>query len=106
MYAIISLQGQQFKVEPGTVIDVNRMTGEPGDKVVLDNGILAAKNDEKGLQTGTPEIDGAKVELEIMEHYRGKKLIVFKMKRRKRYRRKNGHRQELTKVKVTNINLS
>lgn len=105
MYAIISLQGHQFRVEPGTVLDVNRMDGEPGDKVTLGEGILAAK-DDKELKTGTPELEGANVELEILEHFRAKKITVFKMKRRKRYRRKQGHRQDLTKVKVTDIKVS
>lgn len=104
MYAIVSLQGQQFKVEPGTVIDVNRMSAEEGAKVVLEDSVLMAKTDE-GLQTGSPVLGGAKLELEVLEHYRAKKITVFKMKRRKRYRRKQGHRQDMTKVKVTDISI-
>ncbi|MDT8390680.1 MAG: 50S ribosomal protein L21 [Lentisphaeria bacterium] len=105
MYAIVSLQGQQFKVEPGTVIDVNRMAADEGAKVVMEDSVLMAKN-EDGLQTGTPILSGAKIELEVLEHYRAKKITVFKMKRRKRYRRKQGHRQDMTKVKVTDISLA
>ncbi|MFO7822264.1 MAG: 50S ribosomal protein L21 [Lentisphaeria bacterium] len=104
MYAIISLQGQQFRVEPGTVLDVDRMQGEPGDTVTLEEGILAGKDDGE-LKAGTPELKGANVQVEIMEHFRGEKITVFKMKRRKRYRRKKGHRQNLTKIKVTDIKL-
>ena len=104
MYAIVSLQGQQFKVEPGTIIDVNRMAADEGEKVVLNDSVLMAKSDD-GLQTGSPILSGAKLELEVLEHYRAKKITVFKMKRRKRYRRKQGHRQEMTKVKVTDISL-
>jgi large subunit ribosomal protein L21 len=105
MYAIISMQGHQFRVEPGTVMDVDRLAGEPGDTVTLADNVLAAQ-DDKGLKTGTPTIPGANVELEILEHLRAKKITVFKMKRRKRYRRKQGHRQELTKVRVKGITLS
>lgn len=104
MYAILSLQGQQFRVEPGTVLEINRMHAEAGDKVTLEDSVLLAK-DDSGLKTGTPVLAGAKVELEVLEHFRGKKITVFKMKRRKRFRRKQGHRQELTKVKVTDISL-
>lgn len=104
MYAIISLKGQQYRVEPGTVLNVDRMKGEPGDTVTVDEGILAGKDDGE-LQAGTPQLAGANVELEILEHFRGKKVTVFKMKRRKRYRRKQAHRQELTKVRVKDIQL-
>lgn len=104
MYAIVSLQGQQFKVEPGTIINVNRMAADEGAKVVVEDSVLLAKDDQ-GLKTGAPVLSGAKVELEVLEHFRDKKVTVFKMKRRKRYRRKQGHRQDLTKVKVTDISL-
>ncbi len=105
MYAIVSMQGRQFRVEPGMVLKVNRMAGDPGDTVTVADSVLLA-NDEGGLQTGTPILPGAKVELEILEHLRDRKVTVFKMKRRKRYRNKQGHRQELTKVKVAGITLA
>lgn len=105
MYAVVKASGRQLKVTPGAILEVNRMQGAPGDKIVLEDSVLMV-NDDSGLKIGTPIIAGASVELEILEHFRGKKVIVFKMKRRKRYRRKNGHRQELTRVSVSDIKLS
>lgn len=105
MYAIVSLQGSQFRVSPGMTFEVNRMAAEPGQTVTLEDSVLLAKNDE-GLAVGDPVVKGANVELEVLEHFRGTKITVFKMKRRKRYRRKNGHRQELTRVKVKDIRLA
>jgi len=105
MYAIISVQGSQFRAEPGTVLDVNRMAGEPGTTVEVADSVLFAK-DESQVKCGDPILKGAKVQLEIIEHYRGDKIVVFKMKRRKHYRRKHGHRQELTRVRVKDIVLS
>ncbi len=104
MYAIVSLQGHQFRVSPGMTFETNRMTAEPGETVTVEDSILLAKDDD-GLKVGDPVLKGANLELEVIEHLRGKKVIVFKMKRRKRYRRKNGHRQELTRVKVKDITL-
>lgn len=105
MYAIISVQGQQFRTEPGAVLAVNRMDGNPGEMVELKDSVLFAK-DDAGIKMGVPVVKGAKVQLEILEHYRGDKITVFKMKRRKHYRRTQGHRQELTRVRVKDIALS
>lgn len=104
MYAIINAGGTQFKVEPGMEFEMNRTAGEPGDTLTLDEDVLMVKTDTE-TRVGTPAVSGAAVDLEIVEHFRGKKIIVFKMKRRKRYRRKQGHRQELTRVKVKDIRL-
>ena len=104
MYAIIETNGQQHRVEPGSVLETNRLAGEPGETVQLENSVLMVNN-EGDVKVGTPRIDGATVDLEIVEHYRGKKVVVFKMKRRKRYRRKKGHRQELTRATVKAINV-
>ena len=104
MYAIVSLQGQQFRVEPGETLDVNRMSAPEGETVTMKESVLLAKDDD-GLKVGSPLVDGATVELEVLEHFRSNKITVFKMKRRKRYRRKNGHRQEMTRVRVKEINL-
>lgn len=104
MYAIIKTGGRQFRIEPGMVFEVNRIAAEPGEVVTLDDHVLLV-SDEGNITVGTPTVAGAKVELEIKEHFRGNKQIVFKMKRRKRYRRKNGHRQELTRVAVKDISL-
>lgn len=102
MYAIIGESGRQFRVQPGDVLAVNRMSGNPGETVVLEDRVLMVRTDD-GVTLGTPVVEGAKVELEIVEHYRGKKVIAFKMKRRKRCRVKKGHRQELTRVNVRGI---
>lgn len=102
MYAIINAGGRQFKVKPEEFVEMNRLTGEVGGKIVFDS--VAAVGEEGGsLNAGTPVVAGATVEAEIVEHFRGKKLIAFKMKRRKGYRHTVGHRQELTKVKITAI---
>lgn len=105
MYAIIKTSGRQYKVEPGMMIEMNRLNAEPGEVVTLDDSVLMVKN-EDDVNIGEPIVPGAKVELKVVEHYRGKKLIVFKMKRRKRYRVKKGHRQELTKVEVVDVKLA
>ena len=102
MYAIIKTCGRQFKVEPGTMLKLDRLPGEPGETMVLEDAVLLLK-DENNVTVGTPTVPGAKVTLELNEHLRGKKIVVFKMKRRKRYRRKQGHRQELTRVTVRDI---
>ncbi len=102
MYAIISYKGRQHRVEPGTVLAVDRVEGEPGQSVQLENSVLMACGDD-GVKTGDPVLPNANVELEIMEHYRDRKIVVFKMKRRKSYRNKQGHRQEMTRVKVKDI---
>jgi len=104
MYALIKASGTQYKVAPGDVLELNRMQGEPGEIITLEDNVLLYQ-DEAGTQVGVPTIAGSAVELEILEHFRGEKLIVFKIKRRKRYRRKNGHRQDLTRVSVKEIKI-
>ncbi len=105
MYAIIRTCGKQYRVEPGMVLELDRLAGEPGQTVVLEDAVLLV-NQDGAVTVGRPTIPGARVALEIAEHRRGRKLIVFKMKRRKRYRRKQGHRQELTRVTVKEIVLA
>ncbi|MBN2452304.1 MAG: 50S ribosomal protein L21 [Lentisphaeria bacterium] len=102
MYAIIKACGRQYRVEQGTVFEMDRLEGSPGDVVTLEDAVLLL-SEEGQVSVGSPTVPGAKVELEIREHLRGTKLTVFKMKRRKRYRRKHGHRQELTRVAVMEI---
>ncbi|MDD2478534.1 MAG: 50S ribosomal protein L21 [Victivallaceae bacterium] len=104
MYAIINASGRQYKVKSEEVVDMNRLVGEVGGKVTFDSVAALSGGEGSALNIGTPEVAGATVEAEIVEHFRGKKLIAFKMKRRKGYRRTVGHRQELTKVKITAIN--
>lgn len=102
MYAIIRACGKQYRIEPGAVLDMDRLSGEPGQTVVLDDAVLLV-NQDGTVTVGRPTVPGASVTLEIAEHLRGKKIVVFKMKRRKRFRRKHGHRQELTRVTVKDI---
>jgi len=105
MYAIIKACGKQYRVEPGMVLDLDRLPGDPGQTVVLDDAVLLVSQDG-AVTVGRPTVPGAKVSLEIGSHLRGGKIVVFKMKRRKRYRRKQGHRQELTRVTVKDIVLA
>jgi len=105
MYAIISYKGRQHRVEPGSVLTVDRVSGDPGESINLENSILFAQ-DEDGEKTGSPTIDNTTVEMEILKHFRDRKITVFKMKRRKSYRRKHGHRQDKTLLRINNITLS
>ena len=99
MYAILSTSGSQYRIEPGTVLKLNRLAGGVGDTVTLDDSVLLVKSDA-GTAVGTPHVDGVSVDLEIQAHCRSKKIIVFKKKRRKRSRSKRGHRQDLTQALV------
>jgi large subunit ribosomal protein L21 len=99
-YAVIETGGKQYRVQQGDVFDVELLTAEEGTSVVFD--ALAVSNGTE-LSIGTPVVDGAKVKVSIVENLRGKKIYSFKKKRRKGYRRKIGHRQELTKIKVEEI---
>lgn len=101
MYAVINSGGKQIKVTPGEVVRLELLEGEAGDKVTLDNVLLVSKDDD--IQIGTPVVKGVKVSGTIVEQGRGEKIIVFKFKRRKMYRRKTGHRQSYTAVMVDSI---
>jgi large subunit ribosomal protein L21 len=103
MYAIIRSGGKQFRAEPGKTIKVPSLTAEPGDKVTFDDVLVAATDD--GLQIGTPSVNGAAVTGEVVRHGKDKKVIIFKWKRRKNYRRKAGHRQDFTEVRISDIRL-
>ena len=101
MYAIVDIAGQQFKVEKGQEFFVHRLEGEKGAKLAFEKVMLI---DNEGKTTvGTPVIEGAKVEGTIVDHLRGDKVFVFKKKRRKGYKKLNGHRQDLSLVKIENI---
>jgi large subunit ribosomal protein L21 len=101
MYAIVDIAGQQFKVEKGQELFVHRLEGEKGAKLAFDKVMLI---DHEGKTTvGTPVIEGAHVEGTIVEHVRGDKVFVFKKKRRKGYKKFNGHRQDLSLVKIEDI---
>ena len=101
MYAVFRTGGKQFRAEPGKKIRIPTMEGEPGDSVTFDDVLLAS--DGKDVQVGAPMVDGAKVKAEVVRHGRDKKIIVFKRKRRKGYRRKQGHRQGFTEIRVDEI---
>ncbi len=101
MYAIVEIAGHQFKVEKDQQVYVNRLEANEGDKLVFDNVMLI---EDKGKVTvGAPAIKGAKVTAKVLEHLKGDKVIVFKKKRRKGYRKKNGHRQYLTSIEISGI---
>lgn len=101
MYAIVEIAGQQFKVTKDQEIFVHRLEGKEGDKVSFDQ-VLLKDNDGK-VAIGTPTIAKSKVDATILEHLKGDKVIVFKKKRRKGYRVKNGHRQLFTKIVINDI---
>jgi large subunit ribosomal protein L21 len=102
MYAIVEIAGQQFKVEEGKKIFVHRLKAEDGKQIDFDKVLLI--EDEGKITVGEPVIKDAKVEGKIISKERGDKVIVFKMKRKKGYRVKNGHRQDLTQVEILSIN--
>lgn len=103
MYAIIDACGKQYKVTKGDVVFFEKLEGEEGKKITFDKVILVS--DEGKIQVGNPYVKGVKVEGKVISHGKGKKIIVYKMKPKKNYRRKQGHRQPYTKVEITNIKL-
>lgn len=103
MYAIVEIAGQQFKVEKNQQIFVHRLDGEEGANLDFEKVLLV--EDGKNIKVGTPTVEGAKVSAKIITHLKGDKVIVFKKKRRKGYKKKNGHRQYLTKISIENITL-
>jgi large subunit ribosomal protein L21 len=102
MYAIVEIAGQQFKVEAGKKIFVHRLEAEEGKKVEFDQVLLI--EEDGNITIGEPTIKDAVVEGMVLDHMRGDKVIVFKMKRKKGYRIKNGHRQNFTQVEIISIN--
>lgn len=103
MRAIIETGGKQFAVAPNQTIRVPSMAGDPGDEVTFERVLYAAGDD--AVHVGDPHLSGASVTAEIVKHGRGKKITVFKYKRRKRYSRKKGHRQGFTELRVTGVSL-
>ena len=103
MYAIVEIAGQQFKVAKDQKVFVNRLAGEEGDEVSFDKVLLAGDGDN--ITLGAPAIEGALVGAKISRHLKGDKVIVFKKKRRKGYKKKNGHRQSLTEIVIADISL-
>lgn len=101
MYAIVSIAGQQFKVEEGQEIFVHRLAANAGEQVTFDDVLLVGS--DAGVKVGTPTLAGS-VSAEVLDHVKGDKVIVFKKKRRKGYQKQNGHRQCFTKIKINSIN--
>ncbi len=103
MHAVIKTGGKQYVVKPGDVIDIEKISGEPGEEVNFKE-VLLVSADGEDVKVGSPLVESAKVEGRIVQQKKGEKIVVFKFKRRKGYRKKAGHRQSLTSVEITNIN--
>ena len=102
MYAVLETGGKQYRVVEGDTLEIERLEAEAGKPVTFDR-VLLVNNDGK-VTVGAPTVTGANVVGDVIEHKRGNKVTTFKMKRRKGYHKTIGHRQELTVVKITNIN--
>ena len=102
MHAVIKTGGKQYIVKPGDIIDIEKISGEPGEEVNFEE-VLLVSDDGEDVKVGSPVVESAKVEGRIVRQKRGEKIVVFKFKRRKGYRRKAGHRQSLTSVEITSI---
>jgi len=100
MYAVIKTGAKQYKVSEGDVLAVEKIKGNAGDEIVFD---VLMVSDEKTVKVGTPFVEGAKVVGQIVGEKKGPKVIIYKMKRRKGYHKKTGHRQKLTSMKITKI---
>jgi large subunit ribosomal protein L21 len=103
MYAIVTIAGQQFKVQQNQFVYVHRLAGDEGSTVSFDD-VLLVDNGGK-VSIGAPSVKGASVSAKILSHVRGDKVIVFKKKRRKGYQKSNGHRQDFTKIQIEGISL-
>ena len=101
MYAIIRSGGKQYRAEVGAVVDVDRLPNEVGESVEIADVLLVAN--EESTQIGQPVIDGARVQATVVEQFRGKKIIVYKYRQRTNYRRKQGHRQYYTRLRIDEI---
>ena len=101
MYAVVDIAGQQVKVQEGDRVRVSHIDAAEGEKLTLDRVLLVSKDGE--TQVGDPQVDGAVVEASVIEHGKGDKIIIFKMKRRKGYRQRNGHRQPYTDLQINGI---
>ena len=100
-YAIVKTGGKQFRVQTGDTIRVESLPGDPGDVLELNDVLMVSRDGD--VTFGTPTVSGAKVSAEVVGKGRGKKIIIFKYKAKTRYRRKNGHRQNYTELKITDI---
>ncbi|MDQ3555923.1 MAG: 50S ribosomal protein L21 [Gemmatimonadota bacterium] len=103
MYAIIRTGGKQFRAEPGRTLRIPSVDIEPGETLTFDEVLLGSSGDD--VKLGLPLVSGAAVTAKVVRHGKGEKIIIFKHKRRKNYRRKQGHRQKFTEVQIDEINL-
>jgi large subunit ribosomal protein L21 len=103
MYAIVSIAGQQFKVAKDQHLFVHRLQGEEGASIEFDNVLLV--ENEGVISVGLPAVKGAVVSAKILSHLKGEKVIIFHKKRRKGYKKKNGHRQSFTKIQIDSISI-
>ena len=104
MYAIVEIAGHQFKVSKDLKVYVNRLAAEEGSKITFDKVLLL--DDNGSITLGAPAIEGASVEAKVLQHLKGDKVIIFKKKRRKGYKKRNGHRQYLTQIVIEGISTS
>ncbi|HCF29291.1 MAG TPA: 50S ribosomal protein L21 [Cyanobacteria bacterium UBA11049] len=103
-YAIIETGGKQLRVEPGRFYDIELLAVEADSSVTIEKVLLVQHNDD--VTIGQPFVDGATVEGTVMRHFRGRKVLVYKMKPKKKTRKKRGHRQEITRLMINSINLN
>ena len=101
MYAIFRTLGKQFKAEKGKTLRIPLMDAKPGATVTFDEVLLTSDGEQ--IKAGTPTVKGARVKAEVVGAVKGEKIVVFKFKRRKNYRRKTGHRERLTEVRITDV---
>lgn len=103
MYAVIKTGGKQYRVSEGSILEIEKINGSQGDVISFGDVLMVSKNGD--VKVGTPVVEGAKVTGEIITQTKGPKITVFKMKRRKGYRKKTGHRQQLTVLKIKGISM-
>jgi large subunit ribosomal protein L21 len=103
MYAVIKTGGKQQRVSEGDVVAIEKINGVKGDKVIFDQVLMVGKDED--IRIGRPVVEGATVTGEILRQTKGDKIVVFKMKKRKGYHKKTGHRQELTSMKIKEISI-
>jgi large subunit ribosomal protein L21 len=101
MFAVLNTGGKQYKVSQGDLIEVEKLDSDVGDKVTLSQVLMVGEGEK--VEVGSPYVSNCKVTGEVVEQGKGAKIIIFKKKRRKNYRRKNGHRQFFTQLKITEI---
>jgi len=103
MYAVVSTGGKQYRVAPGETLRVERLAGNVGDALELTEVLMVGGEEGQAARIGKPKLEGAKVACEIVAQDRAKKILIFKHKRRKNYRKKQGHRQDYTALKIREI---